>query len=53
LGYSKHVGKASLGQAALLAGALERLPESPPLLGRCHVATFASMPPGPQACLIT
>jgi hypothetical protein len=39
LGHPERVGKAALGQAALLARTLERLPESPPLLGRCHVAT--------------
>jgi len=37
LGDPKRVGKPALGQTTLLAGTLERLPESPPLLGRCHV----------------
>jgi hypothetical protein len=45
LGHPQRIGKPMLGQAALLAGALERLPEPPSLLGRCHVATSASMPP--------
>jgi hypothetical protein len=40
LGHPERVGKPTLRQAALLAGALERLPESPSLLGRCHVATL-------------
>jgi hypothetical protein len=40
LGDPKRVGKPALGQAALLARTLERLPESPPLLGHCHVATL-------------
>jgi hypothetical protein len=45
LGYPQRVGQRALGQTTLLARPLERLSESPSLLGRCHVATSASMPP--------
>ena len=44
LGDPERVGKPALGQAALFARALECLPESPSLLGRCHVLLCLDAP---------